>query len=262
MLEQITPLILTYNESNNIERTLSKLYWAKDIVIVDSFSTDDTLEKAGRFHSVRIYQRVFDTHANQWNFGLQQTNILTDWVLALDADYVLQDDFIEEMRCFQPDGMVDGYRARFRYCQFGKPLRGSLYPPVTVLYRRELAGYVQDGHTQRIIVKGKIENLKTKIYHDDRKPLSHWLQSQDRYMRIEVKKVYGSSWRELGWANRLRKLVVLAPFIVFIYCLVVKRGGLDGMRGLFYALQRMLAETLLSIRLAEIYLTQEMEKDE
>ncbi|WP_216092565.1 glycosyltransferase [Candidatus Marithrix sp. Canyon 246] len=64
MLEQITPILLTYNEQPNIERTLTKLSWAKDIVIVDSFSTDDTLNIIQQFKQVRLFQRTFDSHAN------------------------------------------------------------------------------------------------------------------------------------------------------------------------------------------------------
>ena len=88
MLEQITPLILTYNEAPNIGRTLENLSWARDVVVVDSFSDDETLEIAASFPNVRVVQRVFDSHRNQWEFGLRETEIQTPWVLALDADYV------------------------------------------------------------------------------------------------------------------------------------------------------------------------------
>jgi glycosyltransferase involved in cell wall biosynthesis len=251
MFEQITPLILTYNEKDNIERTLSKLAWAQEIIVVDSFSTDDTVERAQRFSQVRIFQRAFDTHAKQWNFGLKETGISTDWILALDADYLLSDLLVKELKQIQPDSTTAGYRAKFRYCLFGRPLRSGLYPPVTVLYRRELAEYVQDGHTQRIVVDGPVESLMAEIHHDDRKPLSHWLQAQDRYMRMEAEIIQKNSWENLGYADRLRKLIVFAPFAVFFYCLLVRRGLLDGWEGLYYALQRMLAETLLSVRLIE-----------
>ena len=92
MLDQITPLILTYNESPNIARTLSHLSWAKAIVVLDSFSDDDTVELAASFPNVRVIQRRFDSHRNQWEFGLKETGISTPWVLALDADYILSSE--------------------------------------------------------------------------------------------------------------------------------------------------------------------------
>jgi glycosyltransferase involved in cell wall biosynthesis len=106
MLDDITPVILTYNEEQNLDRTLAALEWARDIVIVDSFSTDKTLEIAARFPSVRVFQRAFDIMAQQWTFATQQTNIDTDWILALDADYLLTSDFVDELRQLEPDKNV------------------------------------------------------------------------------------------------------------------------------------------------------------
>ena len=251
MLEQVTPLILTYNEEPNIERTLSRLAWARDIVVIDSFSTDATLEICRRFPQVRVIQRVFDSHAQQWTFGLHQSGITTEWVLALDADYVLSDELLIELSGLVPDADVMGYCVAFRYCIWGKPLRGTLYPPVTVLYRRERACYVQDGHTQRVIVKGEVRSLHGRIFHDDRKPLARWLQGQDRYMQLEVEHIRQTPWKALSNPDRLRRLIVVSPFVVFLYSLFVKGGVLDGRAGLYYALQRMLAETILSLRLLE-----------
>ncbi|HJU92485.1 MAG TPA: glycosyltransferase, partial [Pyrinomonadaceae bacterium] len=108
MLDQITPLILTYNEAPNIARTLTGVSWAKDIVVVDSFSDDDTPEIARSFPQVRVIQRTFDSHRNQWEFGLRETNIATPWVLALDADYVLSDELIEELKSLNPDDQTVG----------------------------------------------------------------------------------------------------------------------------------------------------------
>ena len=65
MLDQITPLLLTYNESPNIQRILNKLDWAREIVVVDSFSDDDTPTILGNYPTVRMFQRRFDNHANQ-----------------------------------------------------------------------------------------------------------------------------------------------------------------------------------------------------
>ena len=71
MLEDITPVILTFNEEANIGRTLERLNWARDIVVVDSFSTDATVSIASRNNRVRVFQRVFDSHALQWNFAIE-----------------------------------------------------------------------------------------------------------------------------------------------------------------------------------------------
>ena len=249
MLAQITPLILTYNEAPNLERTLTSLAWAREIVVVDSFSDDATLAIAAQFPQVRIAQRKFDTHEQQWNYGLRETGITTAWVLALDADYQLTPELIAELQTLSPAASIGGYRTHFRYCVNGKPLHGSAYPPVTVLYRRTQAVYRQDGHTQRIVISGTIHDLRGYIRHDDRKPLSRWLRSQGVYAQQEATKLAEAT--ALGVNDRIRKMRVAAPFLVFFYCLFVQGNILDGRAGLFYAFQRLLAETLLALNLLE-----------
>lgn len=250
MLDQITPLILTHNEAPNIARTLESLRWAGDIVIVDSFSDDDTLEIAIAFPQVRVLQRAFDSHRNQWEFGLKEAGIATPWVLALDADYVVSDELIAELRNLSPDGPA-GYRATFIYCINGKKLQSGIYPPVTVLYRRDSASYVQDGHTQRVAVEGAVEDLRAPILHDDRKSLKTWFSAQARYTELEAQKLLSTDRAELGFADRLRRWRFLMPPAVLFYCLIVRGGILDGWAGFYYAFQRAVAELMLSLHLIE-----------
>jgi glycosyltransferase involved in cell wall biosynthesis len=252
VLDAITPLILTHNEAPNIARTLSKLSWARTVVIVDSLSADRSRELAIAQHpGVRWFERPFTTHAEQWNFGLQQTGITTSWVLALDADFVLTDEIIKEIQALPEQGDIAGYRASFVYCIGGRPLRGAAYPPVVVLFRREAAAYVQDGHTQRVKVGGTVRPLTGRIHHDDRKPLAHWLQSQVRYMRLEAEKLQQAAPGSLRLVDRVRRLIVIAPPAMFVYCLIIKGGLLDGWPGMYYALQRATAELVLSLHLVD-----------
>jgi len=251
MLEQITPVILTYNEAPNIGRTLEMLSWARDIVVVDSFSDDQTTAIIEQTPHARVIQREFDSLANQWNFALTKGGIATEWVLALDADYLLTTQLVEELKQLQPTPDVRGYRATFVYCVNGRRLRGSAYPPVTVLYRLDSARYRQDGHAHRVVVEGTVVDLTSEILHDDRKSLSHWLRSQDKYMQLERRKLLESPLQDLGWSDRIRRLRVVAPFAIFVYCLFIKGAILDGRAGIYYAFQRLLSELLLSLYLFE-----------
>ncbi|WP_066377221.1 MULTISPECIES: glycosyltransferase family 2 protein [unclassified Anabaena] len=249
MLLNITPLILSYNETSNIKRTLEQLTWANRIVVIDSYSTDETLSILYSYPQVEIFQREFDSFALQCNYGL--TKILTEWVLSLDADYVLTNELIDELKVLKAETSINSYTARFKYCVFGKPLRATLLPPRKVLYRRDKAIYKDDGHAHRVWVEGDSGMLSGYIHHDDRKPLSRWLWAQDRYMVLEVKKLLETPNNELSKGDRIRKQKVIAPFIILFYCLVLKGGILDGWHGWYYAFQRFLAEVLLSIRLIE-----------
>jgi hypothetical protein len=158
---------------------------------------------------------------------------------------------IAEIDALSKDALVDGYLVRFKYCVFGKPLHGTLLPPREVLFKREKAVYVDDGHTQLLRVNGQSGMLSSYIYHDDRKSLSRWLWAQDRYLIIEAKKLLETPASELSFGDRIRRQKIIAPFIIPIYCLVLNGGILDGWPGWYYAFQRMLAEILLSIRLIE-----------
>lgn len=251
MLDQITPLILTYNEAPNIARTLDSLRWAREIVIVDSFSTDDTAEIAASYPNVRVVKRAFDCHRNQWQFGLKDTAITSEWVLALDADYIVTTDLLDEIKGLKPSGETAGYRARFIYCISGKPLHSGIYPPVTVLYRAAAANYIQDGHTQRVSLQGRIDDLRSPILHDDRKSLRRWFESQKRYTKLEAQKLRAANPAELSFLDRIRRWPLIVPPLALFYCLVVRAGIFDGWAGFYYAFQRTTAELMLSLYLIE-----------
>ena len=274
----ITAVVLTNNEGANISRSLEQLSWLGKILVVDSFSTDDTVELARAFPSVEVVQRKFDTHTAQWNFGLEQ--ISTEWVLTLDADYEVSLELQAEMARLEPPADVVGYSAEFEYRIFGHSLRASSYPPRVVLFRVAKARYVDDGHTQTLWIKSasnglrppsypgkpaaspteetaRIEKLAGKIYHDDRKPLSHWIGAQDRYATLEARhlreverrKEKGESGMDLNFADRLRLKIFFAAPAMFLYLLFGRGLILDGWPGWFYVAQRTIAELLLSMRL-------------
>src|SRR5690348_8327216 len=119
-LDRVTPVLLTYNEAPNIGRALEKLTWAKRVFVLDSFSDDRTAEIVGAFPNAVLARRRFDRHADQWNFAVSNAAVETEWVLAMDADYILSPEFTEEMAALEPDPSVAAYRARFAYCVGGK----------------------------------------------------------------------------------------------------------------------------------------------
>ena len=246
-LPSITPLILTYNEEANLTRTLDRLTWASRILVVDSHSTDATLDIARSYPQVDVVKRMFDDFASQCNFGLE--HIDTEWVLSLDADYVCSQALIDEIKTLPSTPAVDGFSAGFVYCVFGEPLRGTLYPPRTVLYRRKTASYQQDGHGHQVQVDGPVGELEAPIYHDDRKPLDTWLDNQRRYARDEADKLTSGSVS--GLTDQVRTTRIFAPILTPLYCLFAKGLLLDGWPGWYYTLQRTYAELLLALELLD-----------
>lgn len=249
LIEQITPMLITFNEESNLGRALERLDWARRILIVDSGSTDASLIIASKNPRVEIVHREFDSFAGQCNFGLSQ--IQSDWVLSMDADYELSAEFVDEISRLKPDQSIAGYAASFVYRIYGRPLRASLYPPRVVLYQVTKAKYRDEGHGHRVSLHGEVRDLRNPIYHDDRKPLKRWLKTQLRYAEREAEYLIQAPDAELSRVDRVRKAGWPAPILVFAYVLFAKRAILDGWAGWFYALQRLLAEVLIALELAD-----------
>ena len=248
MLHDITPVLLTFNEAPNIGRTLSRLTWAKDIVIVDSGSTDETISTIREFPHVRLFYRTFDTHGEQWRYATQETGITTNWILRLDADYEVTESLKVELSSLDADAPVDGYRIWFDYAIFGHSLVSSLYPPNTILLRKGRFSVYDRGHTEAWTVHGLVRDLNARIIHDDRKSTEHWLISQGRYMRLELARLRVERSGLRAW---LRFRPPLMPMVTFFYSLFGKGLILSGRPGIFYALQRLVAETTLALMMLE-----------
>jgi len=242
-------VILTKNEEPNLKRVLDRLTWIGKVVIVDSFSTDATLEIAKAYPNVTLVQRAFDTHANQWNYGLSLAD--AKWILSLDSDYVLTDKFCEEAKQFIKDDNCSAYLTEFIFVVFGRPLRKDNTTPRPVLFKKADCVYYDDGHTQRLRINGNTGHFKQSILHDDRKSLSRWLTNQDSYSIKECNKLLNASSTDISFSSKIRKNKVLAPFFVFFYSLFVKGLILDGWAGWHYTLQRTMVEMLLALRLIE-----------
>jgi glycosyltransferase involved in cell wall biosynthesis len=248
-LSQVTPLILTCNEEANIARSLEHLGWAERIVVVDSNSTDRTRSILERNPRVTLLTRDFDSFARQCNFGLARID--SEWVLSLDADYICSADLSREIEGLPEQPAHDGFRAGFRYCVNGRPLRATLYPERVVLYRRARAHYEDDGHAHHVVIDGQIGALHARILHDDRKSLESWLNAQRRYALREADKLLSAAPETLSTADRIRLWKWFAPLVIPLYCLIGRGLLMDGLAGLMYSLQRTYAEALLSLVLIQ-----------
>ena len=241
-------MIITLDEEANLVRSLASLHCLRDILIVDSGSSDATLELSKSAHpDVKIVTRDFDSFAQQCNFGL--SHVSTEWVLSIDGDYILTPELVDEIESLNPPDDVVGYSAEFNYCVHGYRLRNTVYPPRTILYRRRLAEYRDEGHGHRVQIGGRVLKLMGKVDHDDRKPLSHWIRSQDRYAKIEAQHLLARPASQLSRQDRLRKKIYFAPAAMFLYLLIGRGLILDGWPGWYYVMQRTIAEMLLSLRL-------------
>ena len=248
IVHQVTPMVITFNESPNLRRCLEPLRWAKRILIIDSGSTDSTLDIAREFPQADIVFRPFDDFASQCNFGL--TRITTPWVLSLDADYMLSDELVREIAQLG-GGAFAAYETQFIYQIYGQSLRAALYPPRRVLYRKDKAVYRNEGHGHRVVIDGAVGKLSGRIYHDDRKPLARWLVSQQNYARREADYLLTGVGQNMALSDRVRRLGWLAPIAIFLYTLLWKGCIVEGWAGWYYVLQRTLAEVMIALEVVD-----------
>lgn len=242
----ITPLILTFNEEPNIERTLASLRWARRVVILDSGSTDQTETIARSFDNVSWHVRRFDNHCAQWDFGIRQTGIASDYVLALDADMATPQAFCDELQNDFLPGQYTGGITPFTYHMFGRPMTGSIYPAQLRVFRPGAVKVTQHGHTQVFSQETAAYQFKAPLIHDDRKPLERWVSSQLSYSRLEAQRLAAES--SSRWRDRLRRWGIMPP-VVGALAYLRAGGPLGGAAAKRYAYERATFECLLAIRL-------------
>ena len=245
MIEDITPLVITYNEAANIARTLDRLTWAQRIVVIDSGSTDETLEIVRSYPQAEVIHRPFDDFASQCNFGIAQVS--TPWVLSLDADYELSDELVTELHGLRPER---GDRRLSRAIRLSYLRTAAARHALSAAHRALSKGQgvlSKRGPRPPSHVAGKVMPLSGVIFHDDRKPLARWFGAQQRYAREEAEHLLASDRKALGRTDRIRLAAWPAPLAVFMYTLIFKGCLLDGWPGWYYALQRLLFETMLAL---------------
>lgn len=125
-------IILTYNEEIHIKRCLENVVSiAKDIFIIDSYSTDDTLNIAKEYPNVHVLQNKWENnYAKQFNWGLENANITTKWILRLDADEYLMPELVDEIKVKLPflKEDISGIVIKRRHIFMGKWMKHGIYP--------------------------------------------------------------------------------------------------------------------------------------
>jgi glycosyltransferase involved in cell wall biosynthesis len=247
-LDDVTPLVLTWNEEANIARTLSALEWAREVVILDSGSCDRTREFAAAFPNVRWETRPFDAHAAQWRHGVHHSGIRTDYVLALDADYQVPRAFVDELESRFLRGDFAGGVAGFEYHVRGRRLWGTLYPAKIVVFRRADVDIAQAGHTQEVGVRGATYRFTSRLIHDDRKSAERFAASQARYAALEADRLAGQEGGR--WQDSARRWGLM-PYLVGPGSYFLAGGPFTAGAARQYARERVAFERLLARELSK-----------
>lgn len=226
----LSAAVITFNEEKNICRCLESLRWADEIIVVDSFSTDATVELSRRYTD-RVVQRAWPGHVAQKQFALEQA--AGDWIISLDADEELSAAAADDIRALLARGpsAVAGCSFPRRSFYLGRWIRhGGWYPDRKLrLVRRGRARWTGDDPHDKLVVDGEVRNLSGRINHYVYRDISHQLRTVDSFSRITAEQ-----WRARG--KRAGAAVMLGKTIgKFFETYVWKLGFLDGMPGFIIA---------------------------
>lgn len=227
---KITATIITFNEERNIADALNSLSWTDEIILVDSESTDRTVEIA-RQYTDRIFIRPWPGYAQQKNFAAEQST--NDWILNLDADERVSDELAREIVKLKSEYSSDaaGFEMPRLTWYLGRWIKHSgWYPDYKLrLYDRTRGQWSGDYVHESVEVGGRIERLQNDIHHYTVRNSSDHHERLDRYTTLAARE-------QLAKGNRASLASLLfSPLSSFIRSYIFKRGFLDGLPGLAIA---------------------------
>lgn len=258
-MSDLTIIILTKNEEQNLGKCIASFKGAaKRIVVVDSFSTDNTVELAKSL-GADVYEHLFESHAAQFNWALKNVNINTEWVAKIDADEEFTPALAEEIGT-KLDGLpqnVNGVILRRRVYFMGRWLKhGGKYPELLLRIFRSGHGMsemkMMDEHL--IIKDGKTVSFDNDFCDNNNKSLDWWISKHNWYSNKEVldrqmqeTKTNTEKLAEeisISFQARIKRFVknysyyrlpkFFRAHLYFIYRYYIRLGFLDGKEGMIY----------------------------
>ncbi|OQZ04794.1 SPBc2 prophage-derived glycosyltransferase SunS [Candidatus Brocadiaceae bacterium B188] len=225
----ISACVITFNEESRIRDCLESVKWVDEIVVVDSLSTDKTVDIC-REYSRKVYQRPWPGNIDQKNYAMGLAK--NDWILSLDADERLSPGLIREIQdAIRNPGNIPGFFFPRRSFYLGRWIcHGEWYPDYQLRLFKKGCGQWQGTNPHgRVIVPGKTGYMKHDLYHFNYKNFSHQLRTIDNYSTI-----FADIMADRGRGFSLHKLL-FQPLYKFIRGYFFKRGFLDGLPGFIIA---------------------------
>ncbi len=223
-MNSLTVIIPTYNEADYIEDAIKSVDFANEIIVIDSYSSDETKSIALK-SNCKVLERKFDNFSNQKNEAIKHAT--SKWILFLDADErVSQKLKIEILKTIKED-KHQGYKIQFPHFYMNR----FLYHHTNKVLRlvKNEGVYFKGSVHEKLIVNGVIGELKNFMIHYTYKGLFHYLAKKDSYAWFQAK-------------NMLKKkkkptyvVLLFKPFYRFFHSYIIKRGFLDGVPGLAVA---------------------------
>jgi Glycosyl transferase family 2 len=262
--------ILTYNEELDIAACIESALLSDDVIVVDSFSRDRTVEIASHY-PVRVVQHAFESHGKQRTWMLQAVPSKYEWAYILEADERMTPELFQECLTTIKNPECVGYYAAERVMFMNRWIRHSTqYPRYQMrLFRKDKVWFDDYGHTEREVCNGATGFLQeTYPHYTAGKGFSRWLEKHNRYSTDEAKETLrqlekGSvSWSALFFGrseverrHALKDLSLRLPFrplVRFIYMYFFLGGCLDGRAGLTWCVLQAFYEYFITLKVWEL----------
>ncbi len=231
MKKKISCVIITLNEEENLKKSLPALSWCDEIVVVDSGSTDKTLDVCREFNC-KTFNREFDGYGSQKRFAVSKAE--NDWILSIDADEIvteeLQKEIINELSNeeipyagFQIPRTLYFLGKRFNHGRENKDFHLRLF-------NKNYGNYTDDNVHDRIVVNGKIKKLKNELLHYSYSSIHQYFEKFNSYTTKAAEALY-----KQGKKKSIGVIVISFPFY-FIKSYFLKGNWLNGFQGFIWAL--------------------------
>ncbi len=277
----ITAIVLTYNEERNIQACLDSLVdWIDEIIIVDSFSTDNTLSLLKLYPTITVVQHAFENYSKQRNWAFEHLDISNDFIFNLDADHRATPELVSELKEKFGQGIpadINGFMASRRTMFLGSWIkRGGHYPIYHGIIFRKKFGYCEEkDYDQHFVIVGKSIVLKGDVIDIITDSLTTFTARHNHWATLEAKdairlkqSTMNNTLRpnkkgnpmEIRRYQRLKYYsypIFLRVFLYFFYRYILKFGFLDGKNGLiFHFLQGFWFRFLVDAKIYESNLNQ------
>jgi glycosyltransferase involved in cell wall biosynthesis len=272
----LTVIILTFNEEIHIERCLHSIFQiTKQVFLVDSFSTDSTVECATTL-GAKVWQREFKNHADQLAWALENLPINTEWVMRVDADEVISAALAKEIhiKLSSVCPEINGYLVNRLVCFNGKIIHhGGISHWVLRLWRKGTAKIERRWMDEHIVLKsGDTKRLEGKYFDENLNNIAWWTNKHNDYSTREAIDLLNKKYRFLPTADESSNLTCqarytrwlkenvyihlplgLRAFLFFTYRMIFRLGILDGKAGFtFYFLQGFWYRFLVDVKVREV----------
>lgn len=262
----ISVVMISLNEAHHLEDIVKNLSgWAKDIYLVDSYSKDNTIDKALEL-GINVIQRKFQGFGDQWNFAIENLPIKTDWIMKLDPDERISDELKESItkNIIQNKDRLDGMIVRRKLWFLGKPI--PITQDLLRVWRTGRGSFTDVLVNEYVVLKGNCKLVPGELQHLDSPNLEHWLNKQNNYSSSEAEMMFsnqamadtpllfGTSFQRRMWLKKNFRHFPLRYFVFFLYHLFILGAIRAGKVGFIWSWSRVLVMKLVYYKAYEMEL--------